>query len=946
MRCPHCDADGKAVRVCATCGEAFATQDLERLDQLTYLLAETAEWEIPAAVRQPYQDELQALQQRVRRRPAAEPAPAPVVTAPIEAVVAVSAEPDPTPVPPTTATPSPSTTPQRADSEPFDQWLLSERNIKIALYAGGAMLVIAGLIFIGVNWTRIPGLGKFAITVLVTASMYWGGTRLFKRPAYRIGGVALIAIASSFLTLNFAVLQIYVLAQRGIADNVTWLVASLLCLAAYVVTARWTRHELLTLFGVAAVASAVTALLALLDSDVGWVVLAYAVATCGLLAVAWTARRQDNARYVYRPTLILAQLFMPLVLLLAFVVIAFESDDLSRWVTYGAVLVAVLFYLSTDRFFSQLWARWPGVGLFMALFVVVSAEMGFDDMTVGIALMVLALIYLGIGQQLQRRTDRLSAGLPLYIFAALGAGYVTALSLFDQPSLIRALVGDVVLLTAAYASFRQPIFAYAAAWLLMLPVYLVAETNFDAYPQQGIIMGLLGLVYVGLGGWLWRRASQLAWVPLSAAVFLTALVPVMTWSEVSVAAVALGVILLLYSAAALWSGRSEILAFAWIALNVFIVALHRIAFADFSTMQTSLMLSGAVVGALLACGGLWLWRIERLNWAIPLLLGGWVNVALAYAGALVLNPWLAVAFSFAIAALLLIFAWVLFNPQLEPYVFAPWLSKLSAVLFFVGHLFLFSQLDMTRFQQYWTVSGAAVCVVFILSSWWLRGERTRPVFGTPFNLAGMALTSAPALGALVLYDALPTMLTYGILTLGLLTDGLLRRRLLEMYAAVATFIATLWAIFDLAQLAELQIYVIPAGAALLGLGWYEKRQERMLPYRGLTLLGLLLLMGTVFVQSIVDGALWYAILLAAESMLAILWGIRSRSRGFVQVGGAALLANVVVQLGPSFVDLPRWIQLGLTGTVLLAAGLVALFRREQLLVARRRLTTQWKQWDP
>jgi uncharacterized membrane protein len=82
--------------------------------------------------------------------------------------------------------------------------------LKIALYTGGILLVIAGLIFIGVNWTRIPGPVKFAILLAVTGLMYLGGALLCKRPRLRMGGIALLAIASGFLPLNIAVLQLYV----------------------------------------------------------------------------------------------------------------------------------------------------------------------------------------------------------------------------------------------------------------------------------------------------------------------------------------------------------------------------------------------------------------------------------------------------------------------------------------------------------------------------------------------------------------------------------------------------------------------------------------------------------------------------------------------------------------------------------------------------------------
>ena len=90
----------------------------------------------------------------------------------------------------------------------------------------------------------------------------------------------------------------------------------------------------------------------------------------------------------------------------------------------------------------------------------------------------------------------------------------------------------------------------------------------------------------------------------------------------------------------------------------------------------------------------------------------------------------------------------------------------------------------------------------------------------------------------------------------------------------------------------------------------------------------------------------YAILVAVEGILAVVWGMRTHCRCFVQVGGFALIANAVVQLGPGFIDLPRWIQIGLTGAILLGGGMAALFKREQIINTRRRLTDEWRQWNP
>lgn len=129
---------------------------------------------------------------------------------------------------------------------PFDEWLLSERNIKIALYSGAILLVLAGIIFVGSRWGVLPGPAKFAVTLLITGLFYLGGYSLYQRLSLWLGGIAVIGVASGFLPLNFAVLQIYVLAPTGLRADVMWLIASSMCLLLYLLTAYWTRSDLFT----------------------------------------------------------------------------------------------------------------------------------------------------------------------------------------------------------------------------------------------------------------------------------------------------------------------------------------------------------------------------------------------------------------------------------------------------------------------------------------------------------------------------------------------------------------------------------------------------------------------------------------------------------------------------------------------------------------------------
>lgn len=170
------------------------------------------------------------------------------------------------------------------------------------------------------------------------------------------------------------------------------------------------------------------------------------------------------------------------------------------------------------------------------------------------------------------------------------------------------------------------------------------------------------------------------------------------------------------------------------------------------------------------------------------------------------------------------------------------------------------------------------------------------------------------------------------------------------YLGIGAFVVVIWAVLMAYDVSEPQAYVMPLGFALLGAGWNERLRGASTTYRLATLLGLIVLMGSAFVQSLphrsATGAHRYALILGVESLVMLGWGIRARSRGYVQLAGLALIANAIVQLGPGFVELPRWIQLGATGGILLGGGLAALFKREEILAARQKLTEGWRQWEP
>jgi len=945
MKCPNCGAPReRRETACSQCGATYTSEDLLAFRQLEFLLAETDGWveRLPAdlieELRQPYVKQLTDLRARLipRPAPAAPPPAVEEVVVPAEAVPAA---------PP----------PPKAERVPFDEWLLSERNIKIALYGGAVLLVMAGIIFIGSRWGQLGGPAKFGVMLLATGLLYLGGYLLYQRQALRLGGVAILGVASGFLPLNFAVLQIYVLRPGGFRDDVMWLIASPMCLLLYVLTVYWTRADLFTYISIGALASTLTAGLTVAGVPGLAYLPAHLLLALLLLLLARRLRDTPLAGFTYRPLLIVAHLAAPLLTWAALLGLAPEFGiGGSPWLALAGMFIGVLFYATTDVLFGWLAARWAAAGLFPLAFSLTLLHLDFSKTSLAVALMLLAIAYLGVGYALQRLQRRRMASLPLITVAYILAGLVTSQAIGgDTQDLILVLLGDVALLALSGAMFRHYAWFYSAVWLFMLPVYLFLTQTVPALANRGLLMGVLGLNYLAAGYALSRREVSAGDLPrrggpfLTAAAFLSAAVVPLAWGSPIIVTLLLAVAAALYLGAALWLGWSPLLLPALAAVNLGVFTAQEIFLGYGVVNLRALDIAYAALTLALLLGGLGLRRLGQGRWAWPLYLVGAFNLAGSYGVALLDRP-LAIALSAIYATLFLAYAWLerdtakladLHLGNLPGQA----LTCLGLGTIVVGHFYVLHAVGVLRD---WPPYTAGLCALFVLVAWLLRRGDLAVVYETPLRWAGLGLMLLPVVGALVSLNPLVIAITFAIVGLTYAADAAARRVLYLAYLAGAAFLVVYWALLVHFGVGELQSYVIPTGLGLLGLGWNEHRRGGNLTYRLPTLLGLVILLGSSFVQSLPRGAFVYAAWLGMESLAAIGWGVRTRSRGYVSLGAAALLANAVAQFGPAFVELPRWIQLGITGSVLLGGGIAFLVRREELLRVRRAFTEEWKEWQP
>lgn len=941
MFCPNCGAEEQVrVRYCHACGSAFSSADLLKLRQLEFMLKETADWPGVEELRKPYTETVSELRRRVLRTPlpskAIEPPTPQAQIPPAAGEPATTAEPVVTLAQPT-------------KSVPFDQWLLSERNIKIALYSGGLLLVLAGLIFVGINWGRIPGPAKFAITLMITGLLYLGGYLLFQRPTLRLGGVALLAVSSGFIPLNFVVLQLYIFGPQGLDNNVMWFASSFPILLLYVLTACWTRADLFTVLSMAGIVSAVTAALVLFSASLSLFALVYSLLAFVFLLGARTLAPSRWGSFTRLPLLIVSQIAAPILFLVdASLWIASEGAAYNGpWLALGAMIVIVGYYLATDRLHGWLAARWAWAFTFILTAIFVLAQLQFSDLATGLSLKLLAVLYLGVGYRLEEQTKRPThrvAGLPLYSAGYAAAAFVTLQTLTGvvaRPDYLAvALVADVILLAVSARIHRRYEWVYGATWLFILPVFIASAVHLPGNTSTGLVLGLLLLNYVAAGYLLGRRALRLGGPFLTAAAFLSIAVVALTWMQPTVATFSCGVIAVLYLFVALWLGWPWLLLPALAAVNLAVLSTTMIFIKSDPVGERVLTIVYALLGIALTLGAAALRRGIHRGWAWPLYLVALVDLGLSFLAALALDATLAASLSALLAFLAIWLAWLERDAFIE-LKSPPLLTYTGAALVFIAQLNVLRALGLAT--EIWPVFASILYALYIVISWGLRGAQFQDVFGTPAHRSGLALMVLPLFASVVLLQPAPAAVTFSIAGVALAADGGVRRVLNLMYLAGGAFVAVIWALLIFFKVSELQAYVIPLGIGLLLLGWNERQQRRCRVYIIATRLGLVLLMGSAFWQSL--SASSYAVLLLMESLAAVAWGLHTRSRGYVELAILSLIFNAVPQLGPAFAALDRWIQIGAIGSLLLGGGLVALFQRDRILSARQSAANQWREWQ-
>ena len=191
-----------------------------------------------------------------------------------------------------------------------------------------------------------------------------------------------------------------------------------------------------------------------------------------------------------------------------------------------------------------------------------------------------------------------------------------------------------------------------------------------------------------------------------------------------------------------------------------------------------------------------------------------------------------------------------------------------------------------------------------------------------------------------------SMFVWTLALIGLLyaTAAAVYQRIRLGYLAVGMLLASWFTyayyinIWD--NLRQLQWYAMPAGLYLLGIGFVEWQQGNRNLARWLDYAGILLLLGSLFWQTLVYGW-WFAILLGGEGFAAFWWGSARRLRRFFYAGMSGVVLAALGQLLNALQEVNQWITFGLIGLLLVVIAIIV-ERKLEAIKAWQQVLETWE----
>jgi hypothetical protein len=224
-----------------------------------------------------------------------------------------------------------------------------------------------------------------------------------------------------------------------------------------------------------------------------------------------------------------------------------------------------------------------------------------------------------------------------------------------------------------------------------------------------------------------------------------------------------------------------------------------------------------------------------------------------------------------------------------------------------------------------TLSGcglaAAVAAGALLGLTAVPLKTARPIRGTVQVVAGAA--ALPALG-LAAGDRSLLWLALLAVGVGVALVATTPERRQAGWVSGLLLAASSWVRLALADVTAPEAYTVPAGVALLVVGFLRRRKEPAYGSWRAYGSGLSLVLVPSLLRAVTDAGAVRPLLLALAALFVLALGVRYRLQAPLAIGAVVLGVDAAVQLAPYLVALydvvPRWVVIGLIGLALVGAG--------------------------
>ena len=876
----------------------------------------------------------------------------------------------------TTAPPAPPSSARRFE---LREWAV-ERQADILLYLGAFLLVIAALIFVSSRGATFGGLARVTLLAGYTAGFIAAGVLVRRWERVREAGRVFLALGALLTPLNFLLIHIELLDQRGVSAETVWLVASVYSTAFYGALAARGYGRLYSLPAAVALFSGWAALFAVVDLPALWAGAWWMAAATAITAAAARLRRLGIVVVVGASVLAL------LSLLGAHLAATFEDHHAQLPLTYALLSVGVVI---------GGWSWRQPVALLVATTTVIGATIatlwaaGANSEWYAYPVLVAGALIVGARPRWSHwNRDVARAGwayaggcaaIPLLFTGTFAAGASATLSWHGA---VTHLAGAGLLTVVAWRNradgltsetagqatsvAKRVLFGWAAFAMLLVATGYAHDALDVTRPNSGWAFAAIGLATAAALAATARRDQRAVWALLPPLLATTA-VSLLRWERFPG-----------HDAALLWLPAAELAAaFAWTrrwALAAVALALAGAATAaTWSAVDWPLWTLGAAYGVAAVAFFVLLEPQRRARPAWPQSIDdAWV-FAMSWAMAVAAPATAAIALALrldagpavaaetveyrALVALMLVVAGLI---AVEGRRLRLWSVEVAAVVLAGAAAGMaWPVFDWPAWTPALAYAAGGGAIFLAVTPWRRYGSTIEPAATVVLSWGGVAAGLAVARVALIArvdVDGATAVATVEHRTLTLLVLLLapmiafearrLRLRWAYIPASSAAMVALVMAI-AIAEPANVQAYTVPVSIYLGAVGLVVRRSEpvvanHLMLHEAVLVAGAALLVLPQAQQGFAPGGSIWALVLLVEggAFVAVSFLLAAR---WLAVSGVLTISAVALRMLVESGDvIPYWLTLSVAGFLLLGVGVLLLLQHEQWERVRSK-TGQW--WE-